>query len=78
MFGFNVVFLSTKVMFNEVVEVIINSVDEETTNMVKTYLKSTYFIFHCDIHEETCGVAIDYLISLMVANVHMDHFKNII
>ena len=43
--SFDVVSLYTQIPVNEVIDIIKDLTDEETTNMVKVFLDSTYFSF---------------------------------
>ena len=49
--NFDIVSLYTKIPMDEAIEVIKNITKNETTNLVKIFLKSTYFSFNGKIYE---------------------------
>ena len=50
--------------------------DDETVNLVYVCLRSTYFSYHADIYEQINGVEIGSPLSLIVANIFMEHFED--
>ena len=74
MVSFNVVLLYNKVPIEEAIKIIINITNDERTNMVRIYLKYTYFTFQNEFYEQTDGVAMGSPMSPIVANIYMEHF----
>ena len=75
MVSFDVVSLYTKIPVSEAISIIKEIIDEETTKMVKVCLASTYFSFRGDIYEKTHGMAMGSPLSLVIANIFMEHLK---
>ena len=69
MVSFDVVSLYTKVPVEEAIKIISNITNDETTNMVKICLKSTYFTFQNKFYEQIDGVEMGSPLSPTVANI---------
>ena len=59
----------------EAVNVIKHMIDADTANLVRTCLKSTYFSYQGNIYEHIHGVAMGSPLSLVIANIYMEHFE---
>ena len=46
-------------------------------NLVDLYLRSTFFSFQGVIYDQVDGMAMGSPLSLLVANMYMEHFKDI-
>ena len=75
MVSFNMVSLYAKIQVNQAVNIIKELTDEETTNLVKVILASTYFSLWGEIYEQTHTMALGSPLSLVVANIFMENFK---
>ena len=62
MVGFDVVSLYTKVLIEEAITIISNITNDETTNLIRICLKSTYFTFRGEFYEQIDGVAMSVLL----------------
>jgi len=73
--SFDVVSPFTKILIDEVVDIIRCVSNDETANLVKVYLNSTYFNLWGDIYKQTKGVAMGSPPSLVVANLFIENFE---
>jgi hypothetical protein len=60
---------------DDAIKVISEITDEDTTNLVKVCLKSTYFSFRNCFYEQIEGVAMGSPLSPVVANLYMENFE---
>lgn len=72
----NVVSLYTNIPINEAIEVIMHITNPDTTYLVEICLTSTFFNFEGVFYEKTCGVAMGFPISPVVANIFMEEFES--
>ena len=68
--------LYTNIPINEAIEVIKHITDPDTTYLVGICLTSTFFSFDGEFYEQTCGVTMGSLLSLVVANLFMEDFES--
>ena len=73
--SFDVVFLYTKILVEEVVDVLKEITSKEITNMVATCFNSTYFTFRGVMYKKTSGVEMGSPLSPVVANLYMEYFE---
>ena len=73
--SFDVVSLFTKVPILDSIEIIKRKVNEEVAILVEFCLRSTFFSFQGIIYEQVDGVAMGSPLSPVIANLFMEHFK---
>jgi hypothetical protein len=75
--SFDVVSLFTKTPIPKSLDLISKLVDLETLNLIKIFLTSTFFTFKGTCYEQTEGTTMGSSLSLMVANIFMEHFDTL-
>jgi hypothetical protein len=68
---------SPKFWFSKALTLISKLVDHETLNLIKIYLSSTFFTFKGVFYEQTEGTTMGSSLSLVVANIFMEHFESL-
>lgn len=64
-----------KIPIQEAINIIRDTMDEEIDNMVSFFLNSAYFSFQGSIYEQTDGISMASLLSLVIANLYMEIFE---
>jgi len=72
---FDIVSLFTKIPIDEEIQVVNKISDQCIAKLVETCLKFMFFSFQGQLYEQTCGVAMGFPLSLVVANLFMEHFE---
>lgn len=73
--SFNIVLLFTKILVPESLDIIFKLADFETLILIKIYLTSTFFSFMGKFYEQTEDIAMGSLLSPVVVDICMEHFK---
>ena len=74
--SFDVVSLYTCIPVKEAIDVISRIMAPDIAHLVEIYLTSTFFSFEGEFFEQTCGVAMGSPLSLVFANIFMEHFES--
>ena len=77
MVSFDVVSLFTKIPLPEALDIISQFVDKETLHLIEICLSSTFFSFKSKFYEQTEGTTMGSCLSLIVANIFMEHFETL-
>ena len=75
MVSFDIVSLYTMIPIDEAIDVMKTITDDETIDLLKLCLKSSFFSFKGTIYEQTHGVAMGSPLSPIIANIYMEHFE---
>lgn len=75
MVSFEIVSLYTMIPIEEAIDVIQSITDSETTYLLKTCLKSSYFSFKGKNYAQTHRVAMGLPLFAIIVNIYMEHFK---
>lgn len=76
--SFDLVSLFTKVHILNYIEIVKHKVNEEVATLVELFLRSTLFSFQGVRYEQVKGVAMDSHLSLVIANLYMEYFKEMV
>ena len=59
----------------EAIDIIRNISDEATKKLVDVFLRSTYFMFQNQFHEQIEGITMGSPLSLFISNLYMEEFE---
>ena len=77
MVSFDVISLFTKIHAPESLNIISRFFDKETLHLIEICLSSTFFSFKSKFYEQTKGTTMGSCLSLIVANIFMEHFETL-
>jgi len=78
MVSFDVVSLYTKILVDDVINVIRRITYKEIASLVEVCLKKTYFSFHDKIYEQNHGVSIVSPLLLIIASFYMEYIEKVV
>ena len=73
--SFDGISLFTKIPIKEVLEIIGNLVNPHIANLIRIFLKSTFFTYQGQFYEKTEGTTMGSSLSHVITNLFMEHFE---